>query len=273
MPHGDRSRRLVHSAASTLVGFPVTREARTSSLFGPECAAARPGPSSPIDATLPTPDRSFDVRRLFLAFALLLATSPALADPAVRGEIHFGTPRIVLDGQWYGALYTVYRANAPGTVEHRVGAEQSLCTGDCFVRDDGVLAGGTYWYRFDLLLPDGTQRRFGPTPVTIGAAVAPGLGVTLAPNPTRGGTTARLSAAFARAGGGVDAVGGTGEASVYDVRGRMVRELFRAPLDRLSWNVTWDGRDREGRTVPAGLYFVRFAGGGSHATARLVVTR
>lgn len=213
------------------------------------------------------------MRRLAFTLALLLAASPAAAGPALLGEVHFGVPRIVLEGQWAGARYTVWRADAPGAPERRVGSEQSLCTGDCFVRDDAALVGGTYWYRFDVSMPDGSLRTFGPSPVTIGAAVAPGLGVALAPNPTRAGTTVTLRAALPRAGGGVDAVRGPGEAAVLDVGGRVVRTLWRAPLDRLSWSVAWDGRDESGRPVPAGLYFVRFAGGGARATARLVVTR
>lgn len=207
------------------------------------------------------------------ALALILAAVPAAAEPELLGQVHFGVPRIVLAGHWAGARYTVWRADAPGGAEQRIGIESALCTGDCFVRDDAALVGGTYWYRFELWLGDGTRRVYGPAPVTIGAGVSPGLGVALAPNPTRAGTTVTLRAARARTGGGVDAVGGAGEAAVYDVRGRLVRSLWRAPLDRLSWTVTWDGRDDAGRVAPAGLYFVRFAGDGAHASARLVVTR
>jgi flagellar hook assembly protein FlgD len=47
------------------------------------------------------------------------------------------------------------------------------------------------------------------------------------------------------------------EASVHDVRGRLVARLTRKRLDGGSTVLSWDGRDRDGRAVPAGIYLVR----------------
>ncbi len=42
---------------------------------------------------------------------------------------------------------------------------------------------------------------------------------------------------------------------IYDVRGRLVRNLTEGPRGIGSHIVEWDGRDRDGRSVPAGTYF------------------
>lgn len=44
---------------------------------------------------------------------------------------------------------------------------------------------------------------------------------------------------------------------VYDVRGRHVVELRRGPASEGPGTVAWEGRDRSGRRVRAGLYFAR----------------
>lgn len=214
------------------------------------------------------------MKRFVLLAALALSAAPAWAQPGIRADVSFPVPRITLDGGWTGSRYTVWRTDAPGAPALRIGADQALCTGDCYVNDPHALPGGTYWYRFDLVLPDGSLRSYGPAAVTIGTPVAPGLSVALAPNPSRGPVRVTLGASAA---GpvleGTRTVGGTGEAAVYDVNGRRVRELFRGPLDRLRWERAWDGRDASGRPVEAGLYFVRFTGGGASRTARLVISR
>lgn len=56
---------------------------------------------------------------------------------------------------------------------------------------------------------------------------------------------------------------------LYDVTGREVRvlEVGSGPGGR----VTWDGRDAEGRSVPAGLYYARLLSGSFHTQTRLVL--
>jgi len=62
--------------------------------------------------------------------------------------------------------------------------------------------------------------------------------------------------------------------AVYDLRGRLVREL--AAGERLpagSHRIEWDGRDRHGRTAASGLYLVHGRSGGETATIRVVQVR
>ena len=49
--------------------------------------------------------------------------------------------------------------------------------------------------------------------------------------------------------------------AVYDLRGRLVRTLVRGALPPGPQDVPWDGRDEQGRSVPSGQYFARFAEG------------
>jgi hypothetical protein len=86
------------------------------------------------------------------------------------------------------------------------------------------------------------------------------------PNPVRDAATLRLSIASADAGAAV-------RIRVMDVAGRAVRTLRDGPLPVgehvVSWDLTTDG----GRSVPAGLYFVRANIRGAVYTQRLIVVR
>jgi VCBS repeat-containing protein len=65
------------------------------------------------------------------------------------------------------------------------------------------------------------------------------------PNPSNGRTSLRFSTP---AQGDVQLV-------IYDVRGRLVRSLTNGTRGVGTHIVDWDGRDRDGRNVPAGTYF------------------
>jgi hypothetical protein len=81
------------------------------------------------------------------------------------------------------------------------------------------------------------------------------LGLT----PGVGGPPFRLS---------LSALPAAGAARVYDVRGRLVRELR---FSRDANGLAWDGRDAAGREVAAGTYLFRVAAPGVAASARAVL--
>lgn len=58
---------------------------------------------------------------------------------------------------------------------------------------------------------------------------------------------------------------------VYDVAGRRVRRLVRGTLSSGAHAAPWDGRDEEGKPLPAGTYFVRLSADGR--TVSRTVTR
>jgi serine protease len=58
---------------------------------------------------------------------------------------------------------------------------------------------------------------------------------------------------------------------VYDLSGRMVRELVRGPREAARHRVTWDGNDATGIELPGGIYFCELMGPGLHTTRRIVL--
>jgi len=61
--------------------------------------------------------------------------------------------------------------------------------------------------------------------------------------------------------------------TVYDLRGRQVRELVNEPLGPGRHRVTWDGRDEAGRTVGSGVYMCRMTSGGKGAVRKMILQK
>jgi len=60
---------------------------------------------------------------------------------------------------------------------------------------------------------------------------------------------------------------------VFDVAGREVTSLVDAARSAGRHSLVWAGRDREGRAIPAGIYFVRMDAGGETQIQKAVITR
>jgi flagellar hook assembly protein FlgD len=60
---------------------------------------------------------------------------------------------------------------------------------------------------------------------------------------------------------------------VYDVAGRIVRTLADGTLASGRHEQTWDGRDEAGKTVAAGVYFVRLDADDVHERRSMVLLR
>jgi hypothetical protein len=63
------------------------------------------------------------------------------------------------------------------------------------------------------------------------------------------------------------------EIKVYDVSGRLIRNLCGRDIEAGSHSVRWDGRDGSGSQVSSGVYFCRMKAGIYSATTRLVLLR
>jgi hypothetical protein len=99
----------------------------------------------------------------------------------------------------------------------------------------------------------------GGPPVTVaGVEAAPGLfpGLDVWPNPFRLVTQIRYGAG-----------GGLPQLNVYNVAGRIVRQL---PAARIA---AWDGRDQRGRRLPAGTYFVEARTQSERRLAKVLLAR
>ena len=84
-----------------------------------------------------------------------------------------------------------------------------------------------------------------------------------APNPTTGAASFHLA---------LD-VAGEARVEILDLAGRTVSVVHEGALAAGRHSFTWNGRDRQGRVLPAGLYLVRANSNGSESVRRIVRVR
>jgi hypothetical protein len=93
--------------------------------------------------------------------------------------------------------------------------------------------------------------------------LAGATGLAVAPNPGAAGGTIRLTLEREQ----------QIAATIFDPAGRVVREIAAGRLAAGPQSLVWDGRDAQGRNVPAGLYYVRVGGEAGEASATWVQVR
>ena len=87
--------------------------------------------------------------------------------------------------------------------------------------------------------------------------------VKVVPNPFLGTTTVRFPLLQ----------GQVSRLRVYDLAGRLVRDLVQ-PATASGWQtIVWDGRDDQGRLAPVGAYLYRVEAGARVASGKLVMLR
>lgn len=89
------------------------------------------------------------------------------------------------------------------------------------------------------------------------------LGVGSYPNPFNPVT--RIDYVLAR--------GGQASVRVFDLRGRLVRELVDGFLAAGPGSVVWDGRNRDGQAAASGVYFVQVSSGGQRVDHKMVLLK
>ena len=201
-----------------------------------------------------TPIHSLLHRLALSAAGVMLVTGLALAEPQIRVDYHAGIPQVRLEGSWAGSYYTIYRASSATGPFQSLSSLEVLCTGECFVDDFDAQPGRTYWYRFDLALSNGPFVSFGPFAVPISEELARRVATAVYPNPGSGRTQIDLQLAGAPNAARLHAV-----AELFDVQGRALKTFHRGPMARGVTRLNWDGRDRDGRALGAGVYYLRFA--------------
>jgi transglutaminase-like putative cysteine protease len=92
--------------------------------------------------------------------------------------------------------------------------------------------------------------RLGPDPAGADVATCSPPTLQIAPNPFRSLAEVRYR----------PGAHGPVRLEVFDLRGASVRILAEGVHDARQYGVTWDGLDKAGRPVPAGVYFCRFTG-------------
>jgi hypothetical protein len=186
---------------------------------------------------------------------------------------HFGAAgepgRIVLDWEvaWEQDLlgFHVQRSGERDGHYARLGTELIRSGGNRNYRfaDNTVEAGRLYFYTLEALDRDGTSRRFGPISAVAGA---PPRRVALhqnSPNPFNPSTLIRFDLP---APSPVRLV-------VYDVHGRLVRELVAGVLPPGAHRLHWDGRSQAGVEMASGVYLYRLEAGQRSQTRRMILVR
>lgn len=102
-----------------------------------------------------------------------------------------------------------------------------------------------------------------PTTGVPGEPSAAPLALTAHPNPFNPQVALRFTLPVA----------GPVRLSIYDPAGRRVRNLFSGVLPAGPQAQRWDGRDEDGRTLPAGVYLARVATPAGSASRRLVLLK
>jgi len=135
-----------------------------------------------------------------------------------------------------------------------------------FVDEDPLAVGrGTAYYKLGAVDRNGHEELLGPWTVDL-SAVKP-ISFRLAqnsPNPVplaAGGTRIRFALpapALARL-------------DVFDVRGRLVRNLAHGSFEKGETEVRWDGSDDTGRRMASGVYFYRLEVPGSYVETRRMI--
>jgi len=114
--------------------------------------------------------------------------------------------------------------------------------------ENGDLTAAEVDLAMTLLVSGGTGKASVEEP---GATVARTFLGSVSPNPSNPSTTIEFGVAPAS----------EVRLTIYDVRGRPVRELIRARLAAGTYHEVWNGRDDAGQGVAAGIYMVRLIAG------------
>jgi hypothetical protein len=142
--------------------------------------------------------------------------------------------------------------------------QECVCLDMLQTYDGGYVMGGyVKWagsgYRNAMVIRLGDDSGSGVEP----AAVPAGLTLTASPNPFTGNVRIRFT---------LDRKS-KAEINIYDVAGRLVRNVSTGTLYPARHSFEWDGKDEHGTVVPPGVYFCRLSACGEDVTGKVVFTR
>ncbi len=218
-------------------------------------------------------EQNFNTVKYFLE---IMALEPDLAPVTGTHILAADAALTSIDFPLDGALIEYATAGGAGTERIKMaGAPGTVFADGVVLPDLGALPGGTpgwYWNAASGVLT--VHHQTGPVAITSAVSAVPGE------DPRAGrATVLRLRSTgplgLGRAAIGVDlARDGNLNLAVYDLRGRLVRELVTGEwLTAGTHQMVWDGRDRQGRVAASGVYLVRGRSGNAVAQTRVVQVR
>jgi hypothetical protein len=128
--------------------------------------------------------------------------------------------------------------------------------------DDGVDAGGRYYYKLESIDLAGRAQLHGPVMVVVSAPQSFELSQNY-PNPFNPSTNIRFELPKAA----------MVTLSVYNSLGQEVRRLVNAQKPAGYYTIVWNGRDQQGKPVPSGIYHYRIQAGDFVATRKMVLAK
>ena len=89
------------------------------------------------------------------------------------------------------------------------------------------------------------------------------LNVFCYPNPFRGDTTIGFK----------QTVNSPTTITVYNIKGQLIKTLTNQPFNSGEHDVTWDGKDDQGRSVSPGLYFYKIKSGKFCTSGKMILMK
>lgn len=196
-------------------------------------------------------------------------------------------------GGWRGSMAELDTTEAP------YGDIEALHPNHCFIPTVSALALETDDYFYDIAgdpdllgltpfdavyFPAANEEHVAITPANaawlIGEIESGIAGVPDGPDEATGANApapvAAIEAAFAPAADETQALrfsvpwAGRARLALFDATGRRIADVYDAPVSAGAHALSWDGRDRAGRKLPSGTYFLQLRGPGYAATTKLV---
>ncbi len=254
---------------SSVVVSPVSAEARVS--VNPLRALVEPGDTFTVFIWKDSVDIVFD------GYETVITYDEALIEflGADEGSVMVDT----CSNRWWvvtpdtGSVFISHVLMCGGTTAEGPGALSAL-TFEAVAQGSTAVSTDYFWFTLggiwikDVDWHDGTVVVGGQSGVgETHTGCASGLSLTVRPNPASGPEVSiRCSA-------GADMGPGRFRLEIYDIRGRVVASPLPAAIADNGWIYLWDGRDRWGSRLAAGVYFAKIAGPGAAVSRRIVLLR
>jgi len=215
-------------------------------------------------------EQNFNTVKYYLE---IIALEPNLA-PAVETHILAADEALTsIDFPLDAAIIEYATAGGAGTERVKLaGAPGSIYAGGLVLPELAAIPTNTPGWYWDAATAVVTiHHEIGPVAISAVASAVPGI------DPRTSGVTVLKLRAGGPLGAGRAAIGvdlardGELNLAVYDLRGRLVRELMNGEwLTAGAHQIIWDGRDRQGRQAASGVYLVRGRSGRATARTRIM---
>jgi subtilisin family serine protease len=228
-----------------------------------------PGSSTGITyvTNSPTPRQTVEMTRatLWIPDQAPLAVAATMSASVEAAGVRL---RLLLSSAVGGASVQVFRSTSNDFATRERLTEPLRVSGSEIEYLDTTAASGVpYFYWIVVEESGGRSMVSGPVSAIVTASRVTLLGPAT-PNPTSGRSAFRYVLASDAGSGSIDV-----SLAIFDVHGRLVRELRRGREMVGEHLVTWDGADTGGAPVRGGLYFVRLKAGSVTRIGRVSVTR